>query len=79
MTGSAIYESNRESAARYTEALRKANELRDNAFRKMADEISFQKGKGQLIVAYNLQPYGRKAIVEAEVYSHAFGVWFGDV
>jgi alpha-mannosidase len=70
LTGSAIYESNRESAARYTEALRKANELRDNAFRKMADEISFQKGKGQPIVAYNLQPYGRKAIVEAEVYSH---------
>jgi len=70
LTGSAIYESNRESAARYTEALRKTNELRDNAFRKLADEISFQSGKGQPIVAYNLQPYGRKALVEADVYSN---------
>ena len=25
---------------------------------------------GQPVVAYNLQPYGRKAIVEATVYSH---------
>jgi alpha-mannosidase len=36
----------------------------------MADEVKFQTGIGQPVVAYNLQPYGRKAIVEATVYSH---------
>jgi alpha-mannosidase len=36
----------------------------------MADEVKFREGMGQPVVAYNLQPYGRKAIVEASVYSH---------
>ena len=70
LPGSAINEANREAVARYSEVLRKTTELRNNAFRKMADEVKFQEGLGQPIVAYNLQPYNRKAIVEATVYSH---------
>jgi alpha-mannosidase len=37
----------------------------------MADEIEFRTGLGQPVVAYNLQPTVRKAIVEATVYSHS--------
>lgn len=70
LPGSAINESNKESIARYSEALREATELRNSAFRKIADEIKFQKGKGQPIVAFNLQPKRTKAIVEALVYSN---------
>ncbi len=70
LPGSAIYEANREASARYSEVLRKTTELRNNAFRKMADEVKFQTGMGQPVVAYNLQPTSRKAIVEANVYSH---------
>lgn len=69
-TGSAINEANKEAVARYTEVLRKSTELRDNAFRKMADEVKFQKGMGQPVVAFNLQPKVRSTIVEASVYSH---------
>ncbi len=70
LPGSAINESNKESISRYSEVLRKTNELRNNAFREMADEISFQKNMGQPVVAFNLQPFGRKTLVEANVYSH---------
>ncbi|MDP4224348.1 MAG: glycoside hydrolase family 38 C-terminal domain-containing protein [Bacteroidota bacterium] len=70
LPGSAINESNKESIARYTETLRKTNELRNIAFRKMADEIKFQTGIGQPVVAYNLQPFKRKALIEANVYSN---------
>lgn len=70
LPGSAINEANREAVARYSEVLRKTTELRNNAFRKMADEVKFQEGLGQPIVAYNLQPQNRKAVVEATVYSH---------
>jgi len=70
LPGSAINEANKEAVARYSEIMRKATELRNNAFRKMADEVKFQTGLGQPVVAYNLQPYGKKAIVEATVYSH---------
>jgi len=70
LPGSAINEANMEAVARYSEVLRKTTELRNNAFRKMADEVKFQEGLGQPIVAYNLQPQNRKAIVEATVYSH---------
>ncbi len=71
LPGSAIYEANREAVARYSEVLRQSTELRNNAFRKMADEVRFREGLGQPVVAYNLQPYGRKSLVEATVYSHA--------
>ena len=70
LPGSGINESNKESISRYSEILRKTTELRNKAFRKMADEVQFQTGMGQPVVAYNLQPYGRKAVIEANVYSH---------
>ena len=70
LPGSGIYETNREAVARYMEVQRISKELGDNAFRKMADEVKFQSGMGQPVVAYNLQPIGKKTLVEAEVYSH---------
>ncbi|MEI7830515.1 MAG: glycoside hydrolase family 38 C-terminal domain-containing protein [Prolixibacteraceae bacterium] len=70
LPGSAINEANKEAVSRYSEVLRKSTELRNNAFRKMADEVKFQSGLGQPIVAYNLQPYGSKKIVEASVFSN---------
>jgi alpha-mannosidase len=71
LPGTAINESNKETIARYFDVLRKSTDLRDNAFRKMADEVKFKTGMGQPVVAYNLQPLKRNAIVEATVYSHA--------
>ncbi len=70
LPGSAIHEANKESIARYADALQKAKRMRDHGFLKMADEISFKKEMGQPIVAYNLQPIGRKTLIEANVYSH---------
>ena len=70
LPGSAINEANRQAVARYTETERMARELKDAAFLKMADEVKFQEGLGQPVVAYNLFPAGRKTIVEATVYSH---------
>jgi alpha-mannosidase len=70
LPGSGINESNKESIARYAETFRKTNELSNSAFRKMADEVKFQTGIGQPVVAFNLQPFSRKAIVEATVYSN---------
>lgn len=70
LPGSAINEANRQAVARYTETERMARELKDAAFWKMADEVEFQDGLGQPVVAYNLFPAGRKTIVEATVYSH---------
>jgi alpha-mannosidase len=70
LPGSAINEANKEAISRYSEVLRKTTELRNNAFRKMADEVRFQTGMGHPVVAYNLQPVSRKAVVEANIYSH---------
>jgi len=70
LPGSAINEANKEAIARYSEVLRKTTELRNMAFRKMADEVQFKTGMGQPFVAFNLQPVERKNIVEATVYSH---------
>ena len=70
LPGSAINEANKEAIARYMEVQRMSKELGDYAFRKMADEVKFQTGMGQPVVAYNLQPVSRKTLVEAEVYSH---------
>jgi alpha-mannosidase len=70
LPGSGINEANKEAIARYSDVLRKTTELRNNAFRKMADEVKFQAGIGQPVVAFNLQPYNRKALVEANIYSH---------
>src|SRR5665647_1118822 len=70
LPGSAINEANKESISRYADALQKAKRLRDHGFLKMADEVIFKTNMGQPIVAYNLQPTRRKALVEANVYSH---------
>lgn len=70
LPGSAIHEANKEAIARYSEVLRKSTELRDHAFWNMADEVKFQTGMGQPVVAYNLHPVSRKVIVEANIYSH---------
>ena len=70
LPGSAINEANKEAVARYADVLRKSTDLRDNAFRKMADEVKFKTGMGQPVVAYNQHPDSRKTIVEASVYSH---------
>jgi alpha-mannosidase len=70
LPGSAIYEANRQAVARYTETERKAQELKDAAFLRIADEVKFQEGLGQPVVAFNMVPNERKAIVEATVYSH---------
>jgi alpha-mannosidase len=70
LPGSGINEANKENIARYNEILRKTSELTNIAFRKNADEVRFQTGMGQPVVAYNLHPYSRKTVVEANVYSH---------
>ena len=70
LPGSAINEANREAVARHMEVLRKATELRNNAFRRMADEVKFKTGIGQPVVAFNFQPINRKAIIEANVYTN---------
>ena len=70
LPGSAINEANKEAISRYSEVLRKSTELGNEAFWKIADEVKFQKGLGQPVVAYNFYPVRRKTIVEATVYSH---------
>ena len=70
ISGSAINEANKQAISLYSEVLRKSTDLSNNAFRRMADEVKFQTGLGQPVVAYNLQPLASKKIVEAEVYSH---------
>lgn len=70
LPGSAINEANREAIARYSEVQRKTLELRNKAFRKMADEIKFRENLGQPVVAFNLQPFSRKTLVEATVWSN---------
>jgi len=47
-----------------------AQELKNEAFFKLADQVRFQEGLGQPVVAFNLFPVSRKAVVEATVYSH---------
>ena len=70
LPGSGIHEANEENVARYNNAIQKARLLGDKAFHRMADMVDFQNDLGQPVVAYNLQPRKRKAIVEAEVFSH---------
>jgi alpha-mannosidase len=70
LPGSAIYEANKEAHARYMDVVWKTVDLRDRAFRKIADEIDFRTDLGQPVVAFNLQPRGHSAIVEVEVFSH---------
>ena len=70
LPGSAINEANKEAVSRYSEVLRKSTDMRNMAFRKMADEVKFQTGLGQPIVAFNLQPYASKKLVEANIFTN---------
>ncbi|MBI5724542.1 MAG: alpha-mannosidase [Planctomycetes bacterium] len=70
LCGSAIHESNADSAADYKWALNSAAEVRDQAMRKLADEVKFPAGLGQPIVVFNPAGHARKALVEAELFSH---------
>jgi alpha-mannosidase len=70
LPGSAINEANKEAVARYAEVMRKATELRNITFRRIADEVNFRENMGQPVVAFNLHPYTRLTLVEAEVFSH---------
>jgi alpha-mannosidase len=70
LPGSAINEANKEAIARYGEVIRKSTDLRNSGFRKMADEVRFRSGQGQPVVAFNMQPGSKKAIVDAMVYSN---------
>lgn len=70
LPGSAINEANKEAISRYSEVLRKTMELRNTAFRKIADEVKFTQGIGHPVVAFNLQPCKRKSLVEATIFSN---------
>ncbi|MDR0394798.1 MAG: glycosyl hydrolase-related protein [Tannerella sp.] len=70
LPGSAIYEANKEAHARYMDIQWKAEALRKSAFLRLADEIVYQPGYGQPVVAFNYQPFRQKKIVEALVYSY---------
>ncbi|MDR2763462.1 MAG: glycosyl hydrolase-related protein, partial [Tannerella sp.] len=70
LPGSAIYEANKEAHARYMDVRWKAEALRREAFLNLADEIKYQSGYGQPVVAFNYQPLSHKKIVEAVVYSY---------
>lgn len=72
LCGTGIHDANKDGIARYSEVIRKSTELRNKAFLQMADEVNYKKGMGQPVVAYNFHPYGRKTIVEADVYSYEF-------
>jgi alpha-mannosidase len=70
LPGSAIYEANKETHARYMDVQWKTEALRNKAFLNLADEIKYQPGLGQPVVAFNYQPLSQKKIVEATVYSY---------
>jgi alpha-mannosidase len=70
LPGSAINEANKEATARYMDVKWKTEALRDKAFLNLADEIKYQLGLGQPVVAFNYQPLQQKKIVEATVYSY---------
>ncbi|MDR2385197.1 MAG: glycosyl hydrolase-related protein [Tannerella sp.] len=70
LPGSAIYEANKEAHARYMDIQWKTEALRKKAFLNLADEIKYQSGYGQPVVAFNSQPFSQKKIVEALVYSY---------
>ncbi|MDR0758290.1 MAG: glycosyl hydrolase-related protein, partial [Tannerella sp.] len=70
LPGSAIYEANKEAHARYMDIQWKTEALRKKAFLNLADEIKYQSGYGQPVVAFNYQPFSQKKIVEALVYSY---------
>jgi len=70
LPGSAIHESNADAAADHKWALSRAEAIRDAALRGLADEIQVPDRPGQPVMVFNLQPRKRKALVEAEIFTH---------
>jgi alpha-mannosidase len=70
LPGSAIYESYQDAVADHKGVQKKANEITEAAFLHLADEITFKTGMGQPIVVLNMQPRGKKVLVEAEIFTH---------
>ena len=70
LCGSGIHEANADAVADYKWARTRAETIRDAALRKLADEVRTVAEKGQPVVVLNAQPRKRRALVEAEIYSH---------
>lgn len=70
LCGSAIHESNQDSVADYKWALSRAEDIRDQALRRLADEVRVDPAKGQPFVAFNPAPQPRRMLIEAEVFTH---------
>lgn len=68
LCGSAIHESNRDSIAKYTQALATAENVRSTFLRHLADSVA-TAGAGQPIVVFNPLPRERTDIVQAEIFS----------
>lgn len=74
LPGSAIYESYQDAVADHKMVQKKAGEMIDAGFRKLADEVAFKPGLGQPVVVVNMNPAGGKMLVEAEIYTHEIPV-----
>jgi alpha-mannosidase len=70
LPGSAIYETYQDAAADHKMVQKKAGEIIDAGFRKLADEIKFREGLGQPLVVLNMHPISGRMLVEGEVYTH---------
>lgn len=70
LPGSAIYESYKDAVADHREVQKKSNEIFEAAFSHLSDEIAFKTGMGQPVVALNMHPDKRKAIVAAEIFTY---------
>ena len=70
LPGSAIYETYQDAVADHKEVRKKSNDLFETGFRHLADEIKFRTGRGQPVVAVNMHPYGKKVLVEAEIFTN---------
>ena len=70
LPGSAIYETYQDAVSDHKAVQKKANDIFQTDILHLADEVTFQTGKGQPVVVMNMQPKGKKVLVEAEIYSH---------
>ena len=71
LPGSAIHESNMDAAADQKWVTSHAENARDSALRKIADEVKTPREQGQPVVVFNLQPRARTSLVEAEIFTHS--------
>ncbi|MFA6471048.1 MAG: glycoside hydrolase family 38 C-terminal domain-containing protein [Candidatus Latescibacterota bacterium] len=71
LPGSAIHESNMDAVADHKWVISHADNARDSALRKIADQVKFPRGDGQPVVVFNLQPRARTSPVEAEIFTHS--------